>query len=148
MTVPQASSSQEALETISCSCSIPALSLHPQMWTLLPPYVSSYANRLHITHLDRPSAQLNLPVAPGSLAALIAYLSLLSDPSNHGVYTIRTHDLTQFMRLDASALRALNLTEAVGGVVVSLTPRIYPHLIYRLHFLYSHRIKIPLCLAC
>ena len=62
-------------------------------------------------------AQLNLPVAPASLAALIAYLSLLSDPSNHGAYTIRTHDLTQFMRLDASALRALNLLEAPGNVV-------------------------------
>ena len=125
----QASSSREALEMISCACLTQALSLHPQMWTLLPPYVSLYDNKLHITHLDRPSAQLNLPVAPGSLAALVAYLSLLSDPSNHGVYTIRTHDLTQFMRLDASALRALNLTEAGGGVVVSPTLRIYSQLI-------------------
>ena len=133
---------------ISCACSTQALFLHHQMWTLLPPYVSFYGNKLHIAYLKRSSAQLMLPVAPGSLAALIAYLSLLSDPSNHGVYTIRTHDLTQFMRLDASALRALNLTEAGGGVVVSLTPRIYPQLMHRLHFLYSHRIKIPLCLAC
>ncbi|PSR76174.1 hypothetical protein PHLCEN_2v8597 [Hermanssonia centrifuga] len=62
-------------------------------------------------------AQLNFPNAPASLAALISYLSLLSDPSNHGSYTIRTHDLTQFMRLDASALRALNLTEAPGSAV-------------------------------
>ncbi|THH01168.1 hypothetical protein EW026_g1487 [Hermanssonia centrifuga] len=61
-------------------------------------------------------AQLNFPNAPASLAALVSYLSLLSDPSNHGNYTIRTHDLTQFMRLDASALRALNLTEAPGSV--------------------------------
>ncbi|KAJ3554127.1 hypothetical protein NM688_g3265 [Phlebia brevispora] len=60
--------------------------------------------------------QLNLPVAPASLAALISYLSLLSDPTNHGVFSIRTHDLTQFMRLDASALRALNLLEAPGNV--------------------------------
>ena len=62
-------------------------------------------------------AQLNFPVAPASLAALIAYLSLLSDPSNHSAYTIRTHDLTQYMRLDASALRALNLIEAPGNAV-------------------------------
>ncbi len=66
-------------------------------------------------------AQLNFPNAPASLAALVSYLSLLSDPSNHGKYTIRTHDLTQFMRLDASALRALNLTEAPGSVVSSVT---------------------------
>jgi len=42
-------------------------------------------------------------------SALLAYLSLLSDSSNYGQYTIRTHDLTQYMKLDASALRALNL---------------------------------------
>ncbi|KAF8906541.1 DNA mismatch repair protein [Gymnopilus junonius] len=55
--------------------------------------------------------QLSLPTAPSALSALIRYLSLLSDPSNHGMYTIRTHDLAQYMRLDASALRALNLVE-------------------------------------
>lgn len=66
------------------------------------------------------AAQLNLPVAPSSLNALLTYLSLLSDPTNHGAYTIRTHDLTQFMRLDASALRALNLTEAPGNIVSRL----------------------------
>ncbi|KAH8097021.1 DNA mismatch repair protein [Cristinia sonorae] len=60
--------------------------------------------------------QLDLAVAPSSLAALTSYLSLLSDPSNHGSFTIRTHDLSQFMRLDASALRALNLVEAPGSV--------------------------------
>ncbi|OCH93892.1 hypothetical protein OBBRIDRAFT_832212 [Obba rivulosa] len=60
--------------------------------------------------------QLSLPVAPSALSTLISYLSLMSDPSNHGAYTIRTHDLSQFMKLDASALRALNLTEAPGNV--------------------------------
>ncbi|KAI0937540.1 hypothetical protein AcV7_003542 [Taiwanofungus camphoratus] len=60
--------------------------------------------------------ELSLPVAPSALSALVSYLSLLSDPSSHGTYTIRTHDLSQFMRLDASALRALNLTEAPGNI--------------------------------
>ncbi|KAK0203192.1 muts domain V-domain-containing protein [Desarmillaria ectypa] len=59
--------------------------------------------------------QLSLPVAPAALSALIAYLSLLADPTNHEAYTIRTHDLSQYMKLDASALRALNLTEAPGN---------------------------------
>ena len=62
-------------------------------------------------------AQLQLPTAPAALSALVSYLSLLSDPSNHGAWSIRTHDLSQYMRLDASALRALNLTEAQGNVV-------------------------------
>lgn len=57
-------------------------------------------------------AQLSLPTAPSAVAALITYLSLLSDSSNHGAWTIRTHDLGQYMRLDASALRALNLMDS------------------------------------
>ncbi|KZT68906.1 DNA mismatch repair protein [Daedalea quercina L-15889] len=60
--------------------------------------------------------ELSLPVAPSALSALVSYLSLLSDPSNHGTFSIRMHDLSQFMRLDASALRALNLTEASGNI--------------------------------
>jgi len=63
------------------------------------------------------AAQLALPSAPQALSALITYLSLLGDTSNLGAFTIRTHDLSQFMKLDASALRALNLTEAPGNVV-------------------------------
>ncbi|KAI0777272.1 DNA mismatch repair protein [Trametes elegans] len=60
--------------------------------------------------------QLQLPTAPAALSALVSYLSLLSDTSNHGAWSIRTHDLSQYMRLDASALRALNLTDAPGNV--------------------------------
>ncbi|KAF7323675.1 DNA mismatch repair protein 2 [Mycena kentingensis (nom. inval.)] len=59
--------------------------------------------------------QLSLPNAPASLAALVFYLGLLSDPSNHGAFTLRTHDLNQYMKLDASALRALNLMEGPGS---------------------------------
>lgn len=63
------------------------------------------------------AAELSLPVAPSALSALVSYLSLLSDPTNHGTFSIRMHDLSQFMRLDASALRALNLAEAPGNIV-------------------------------
>ncbi|KAF8922254.1 muts domain V-domain-containing protein [Mucidula mucida] len=59
--------------------------------------------------------QLALPVAPSCLNALVAYLGLVADASNHGAFTIKTHDLSQYMKLDASALRALNLTEAAGN---------------------------------
>ncbi|KAG1721396.1 DNA mismatch repair protein MutS [Suillus paluster] len=62
-----------------------------------------------------PIPELSLPSAPSALAALISYLSLLSDPSNHGAYKLRTHDLARYMRLDASALRALNLIDAPGS---------------------------------
>ncbi|KAJ2912918.1 hypothetical protein MD484_g7501, partial [Candolleomyces efflorescens] len=58
--------------------------------------------------------QLGLPNAPSALFALTSYLSLLSDSSNHGTWKLRTHDLTQYMRLDASALKALSLVETSG----------------------------------
>ncbi|KAG2003249.1 DNA mismatch repair protein MSH2 [Coprinopsis cinerea AmutBmut pab1-1] len=69
--------------------------------------------------------QLSLPNAPGALSALINYLALLGDQSNHGAYSIRTHDLSQFMRLDASALRALNLVEGPGKLGSSKTTTIF-----------------------
>ena len=56
--------------------------------------------------------------AASAVSALISYLSLLGDASNHNVYDISTHDLSQYMRLDASALRALGL---VGDGVSILT---------------------------
>lgn len=53
--------------------------------------------------------QTDLKLAMGSAAALIKYLGVLTDPSNFGQYRLYQHDLSQFMKLDAAALRALNL---------------------------------------
>ncbi|KAI0141865.1 DNA mismatch repair protein msh-2 [Xylariaceae sp. FL1272] len=53
--------------------------------------------------------QTDLKLAMGSAAALIKYLSVLHDTSNFGQYQLYQHDLSQFMKLDAAALRALNL---------------------------------------
>ncbi|CAG8456480.1 9119_t:CDS:10 [Diversispora eburnea] len=47
--------------------------------------------------------------AMAACACIINYLSLMSDESNFGHYTLRNHDLSQYMRLDSSALKALNL---------------------------------------
>jgi DNA mismatch repair protein MSH2 len=48
------------------------------------------------------------------------YLAILDDPSNHAAYKFITHELGQFMRLDASAVWALhqfpNPTSIGGGV--------------------------------
>ncbi|KAK7745884.1 MSH2 protein [Cytospora paraplurivora] len=53
--------------------------------------------------------QTDLKLAMGSAAALIKYLSVLQDPSNFGQYQLYQHDLSHFMKLDAAALKALNL---------------------------------------
>ncbi|KAJ1664916.1 MSH2 protein [Coemansia sp. RSA 1813] len=53
--------------------------------------------------------ELDLKRAMGALAATIRYLNLLSDESNFGCFTMGTHSLSQFMKLDASAVQALNL---------------------------------------
>ncbi|PWN51340.1 putative DNA mismatch repair protein MSH2 [Violaceomyces palustris] len=58
--------------------------------------------------------ELELTIAMGSVSALISYLGLLSDESNFGQYRIRTHDLSQYLRLDNSALRALSLFPEPG----------------------------------
>lgn len=53
--------------------------------------------------------QTDLKLAMGSAASLIKYLGALQDPSNFGQYQLYQHDLSQFMKLDAAALSALNL---------------------------------------
>lgn len=53
--------------------------------------------------------QTDLKLAMGSAAALIKYLGVLHDPSNFGQYQLYQHDLAEFMKLDAAALKALNL---------------------------------------
>ena len=65
-----------------------------------------------LLHSDRAAStlpQMDMKVAMGSAAALIKYLGVLSDPSNFGQYQLYQHDLSQYMKLDASALKALNL---------------------------------------
>lgn len=61
---------------------------------------------------ERTAAKLqatDMKLAMGSASALVKYLGLLHDPSNFGQFRLYQHDLTQFMKLDAAALRALNL---------------------------------------
>lgn len=54
------------------------------------------------------TAEFDLKSAMSATSALITYLSLMSDDSNFAAYSLVPHDLKQYMKLDASALRALN----------------------------------------
>lgn len=53
--------------------------------------------------------QTDLKLAMGAASALIGYLGLLSDSSSFGQFNLYQHDLSQYMKLDAAALKALNL---------------------------------------
>ncbi|KAF9432494.1 MutS-like protein, partial [Entomortierella beljakovae] len=53
--------------------------------------------------------EFELKNAMAASACVIKYLSLLTDETNFGQYALRNHDLSQYMKLDASAVRALNL---------------------------------------
>ncbi|KAG0232385.1 MutS-like protein [Actinomortierella wolfii] len=53
--------------------------------------------------------EFELKNAMAASACVIKYLALLTDETNFGQYTLRHHDLSQYMKLDASAVRALNL---------------------------------------
>ncbi|CEP08620.1 hypothetical protein [Parasitella parasitica] len=47
--------------------------------------------------------------AMASCACVVKYLQLLEDEENYSKYTLKHHDLSQYMRLDGPALSALNL---------------------------------------
>jgi DNA mismatch repair protein MSH2 len=65
--------------------------------------------------------QTELKLAMGSAAALIKYLSLMQDPANFGQYQLYQHDLAHFMKLDAAALKALNLMPGARDGVKSMS---------------------------
>ncbi|PWN39386.1 putative DNA mismatch repair protein MSH2 [Ceraceosorus guamensis] len=69
--------------------------------------------------------EFGLKVSLGACAALISYLDLMTEQLNFGQYTIREHDLGQYLRLDASALRALSVFPEPGATGGNKSMSIY-----------------------
>jgi|TARA_B100000768_G_C11282253_1_gene379343 DNA mismatch repair protein MSH2 len=59
--------------------------------------------------VEKHRAILEKRGAAAALAALLRFCEILSDPINHGRCTLSMHDDKKYVRLDASALRALNV---------------------------------------
>ena len=78
-----------------------------QLSVRFPLFLALPLSSLSLTRRQK-LAEFDQTLALSSLAALISYLSLLSSPHNFSAFTLKNHDLSQFMKLDASALRALN----------------------------------------
>ncbi|KAK0548293.1 MSH2 protein [Tilletia horrida] len=60
------------------------------------------------------SSEFEKKIAMGAANALLSYLDLGADDANFGKFTLSTHDLSQYLRLDSSAVRALNLFPEPG----------------------------------
>ena len=73
---------------------------------------------LRIYHITIPIfipfiAQFDMKLGLTCVASLIKYLGVLSDSSCFGKYTLTTYDLSQYMKLDATALKALNVEKSI-----------------------------------
>ncbi|KAJ3270734.1 MutS-like protein, partial [Blyttiomyces sp. JEL0837] len=83
------------------------------MWivaTFDPKDVEQDMNRLLADEVSISTLpEFDLKLAMGSVACLVKYLDLLGEESNFGQYRLENYDLSQYMRLDAAAVKALNL---------------------------------------
>lgn len=96
------------IRQICDSCGI-AISERPQADFGVRDIEQDLARLLKDEKANATLPQTDLKLAMGSAAALIKYLGLLNDPTNFGQYQLYQHDLSEYMKLDAAALRALNL---------------------------------------
>ena len=65
-------------------------------------------------------AELDMTNAIGALMPAITYLDLLRDESNFGQFKMMRFDLSNFVRLDVAAVRALNLFPSPNDSFVTL----------------------------
>lgn len=66
-----------------------------------------------------------MKIAMSSASVLINYLGLMGDAANFSQFSLKNHDLSHYMKLDASALRALSLFPSPGEVGGSKNMSLY-----------------------
>jgi DNA mismatch repair protein MSH2 len=57
---------------------------------------------------------LDRKVACGAVAGLLSYMELLADSQNYQKWNVKVHETGQYMRLDAAAMKALNVMRLKG----------------------------------
>jgi hypothetical protein len=88
------------------------------------------------------AAQFEMRQAMDSVGCLIKYLGLMGDESNFGQFSITTHDLAQYVRLDAAAVRSLNLAPSPGDCWLNPLALVWETNAYLLPS--SHQSRLPL----
>lgn len=73
---------------------------------------SSLSSSSSSSHPPLFQGSLESELSAGSLASLLSYTELLTEDSNYGKFTLQPFSLNTYMRLDSSALRALNVLES------------------------------------
>ncbi|TIC31850.1 DNA mismatch repair protein [Wallemia mellicola] len=73
----------------------------------------------------KQSSEFDMKIAMSSASVLINYLGLMGDAANFSQFTLKNHDLSHYMKLDASALRALSLFPSPGEVGGSKNMSLY-----------------------
>jgi DNA mismatch repair protein MSH2 len=71
--------------------------------------LESDLGRLIAGNVEAHRAIIDQPQAAACLAAVLRFSELLADSTNHGRCTLSMYDTGRYMRLDSSALRALNV---------------------------------------
>ena len=77
----------------------------------------------HGAYDEFSAAEYDMKQALSACNGLITYLTLLTSDGNRNAYELKTHDLSHYMKLDASAVKALTLmpdpTSLTGAPVLT-----------------------------
>ncbi|TIB01829.1 hypothetical protein E3P96_02308 [Wallemia ichthyophaga] len=102
------------LKTLVERCGIVVTEVKPSDFNMKD--IEQDLDRLLKSGAVKQSSEFDMKIAMSSASVLINYLGLMGDAANFSQFTLKNHDLSHYMKLDASALRALSLFPSPGDV--------------------------------